>query len=284
MRIGSPTQEISTMPLKRRWQTWLILGILLIGLSFLLPPVRWCMIGWVRSEAFFEGRPTSYWSREVAEIEPEFEGDIWSCPVRGPRNAYGGDGQMTFWDEIKETIGIGYPPAALSGWQLLGGEPGGGTDPEGIWFFIQRTTDPAAIPVLRELVKDQNAFVRFVALDYLHTAGADDVSMLTEALHDSDREVRLLAALTLADRPPEERPLIVSILIEGLKHDSSWAQSAAVRALAGLGQAAKPVAPELTELLKWKGIKFADGRDAADLAADALKRIDPEAAAKAGIK
>jgi hypothetical protein len=193
---------------------------------------------------------------------------------------------MSSWDQIIEKIGLGGPPPPLPGWHLLGGEPGGATRNDDIWFVVVPPVDRSAISVLRELAKDPSAFVRFVALKYLHTAGADDLSLLTDALLDPDRDVRLLAAVTLVDcgRAAESRP-VVPILIDGLKHNSSWAQYRSVQALAGLGRAAKPAVSELIELDKrWKDIKLADGRDATNLAADALRRIDPEASAKAGFK
>ena len=48
--------------IRRRWRLLLALTLLLLagGLA-LVPGVRWPVYGWLRGEAFYQGRPTSYW-------------------------------------------------------------------------------------------------------------------------------------------------------------------------------------------------------------------------------
>src|ERR1043166_149159 len=55
-----------TLSMKRRWKLWLSL-LILAGSLFALPAVHWRVIGWVRGEAFYQGRPTSYWSMECSQ-------------------------------------------------------------------------------------------------------------------------------------------------------------------------------------------------------------------------
>jgi hypothetical protein len=50
---------------RRRLCLCLCLTLLLVAL---LPAVHWRLIGWVKGEAFYQGRPTSWWSREVDNL------------------------------------------------------------------------------------------------------------------------------------------------------------------------------------------------------------------------
>src|SRR3954469_2655532 len=53
---------------RRRWPRRLALGLgLALLLAFLAPPSRECLIGLLRNEAFFDGKPTSYWSKCLGE-------------------------------------------------------------------------------------------------------------------------------------------------------------------------------------------------------------------------
>lgn len=55
--------------MKRRWQILIGMALLaLVGAAVLNPAIRWRVIGWARSEAFYQGRPTSYWAREIEPI------------------------------------------------------------------------------------------------------------------------------------------------------------------------------------------------------------------------
>ncbi|OAI54345.1 hypothetical protein AYO44_03490 [Planctomycetaceae bacterium SCGC AG-212-F19] len=56
--------------MRRRWR--LVLNLLLFTACLgplAVPAVHWRLIGWVRGEAFYLDRPTSYWRGEVARIE-----------------------------------------------------------------------------------------------------------------------------------------------------------------------------------------------------------------------
>jgi len=46
----------------RRRLLLLLLPLLLLGGLLLVPSVRWRLVGWVKGEAFYRGRPTSFWS------------------------------------------------------------------------------------------------------------------------------------------------------------------------------------------------------------------------------
>lgn len=49
--------------MKRR-NVWMCLMLLLVAVSFMLPAVHWRVIEWAKGEAFYQGRPTSYWKSE----------------------------------------------------------------------------------------------------------------------------------------------------------------------------------------------------------------------------
>jgi hypothetical protein len=74
--------------MKRRKLIWLGLAtVVTIAGVALLPSVHWRLIGWARSEAFFEGRPTSYWKRDVRQwqmIDSFLSGDLYFFPPEEP--------------------------------------------------------------------------------------------------------------------------------------------------------------------------------------------------------
>jgi len=52
--------------MKRRWRLLATLGLLvLVGTVLAHPAVYWPLVGWARGEAFYRGRPSSYWSQEM---------------------------------------------------------------------------------------------------------------------------------------------------------------------------------------------------------------------------
>ena len=56
---------------------WALALLVLLGGVLLLPGVHWCVVGWWKGEAFYQGRSTSYWSREVHKYHQlTFEGRV----------------------------------------------------------------------------------------------------------------------------------------------------------------------------------------------------------------
>ena len=128
--------------MKRLWRLWLCLTLLLlVGASLLHPSVQWRLIGWVRGEAFFQGRPTSFWKRECRQWEHRLDENYgMSCVVpwvwvRNPT-------------ELEQRIGqwTGRPAAKTAGkMPLLEG-------------------GPLAVPVIVELTGEDDRSVVHVAL------------------------------------------------------------------------------------------------------------------------
>lgn len=156
----------------------------------LLPPVRWSVLGWARGEAFYQGRPTSYWSKEAQTlwaftgpssgiIHDHWVGNRWIRPV-------------SLEDQLLAKLHIRSRKLKLR-----------------IDDFELLKPDPAAIPVLIELLDDPAAQVRQIAaqgLGHLGPKAAAAIGALQRACNDEDGNVQQQAvqALRLIDpKTPE---------------------------------------------------------------------------------
>jgi HEAT repeat protein len=247
------------MAMKRRWRLWLGLVLLLfVAASFLLPAVRWRVIGWVKGEAFYEGRPTSYWSKEIERSAEEIAPNQTTTIAKSP-------GMI---DQLKDFVGIPRDnsdiPAVLQG-------------------------DSAAMAVLSELLKDKNPLVRrqvvWAACGWVmsHRHQPDVLAvlpLLSEGLKDSEEQTRWWAVGGLVKIPPEHAEAAIPVLVEMLRQKEHYpGQALAVVELLGhIGPPAKEAIPALCELLKDEDEEFRR------FAYQALTNIDPMAAAKAGVK
>ncbi len=105
------------------------------------------------------------------------------------------------------------------------------------------------------------------------------VQTMKEGLKDPDAHVdrRPFVAEVLGWMGPEARAAVPA-LIEGLGRDKDTIfREACIRALEGIGPAAKDAVPALRQALQ------DDNPGVRSLARSALKKIDPAAAAKAGV-
>ena len=62
---------------KRRLLCWSLILLILAAFAVWLEPTR-VVWGWLRGEAFYQGRPTSYWRDEVRRWKPI---DFWGSPM-----------------------------------------------------------------------------------------------------------------------------------------------------------------------------------------------------------
>jgi len=79
--------------MKRRWRLLIGLALLLlVGGALLHPDVHWWLLGWYRGEAFYQGRPSSYWLQQlratakwhyaaIAKVDPK---PAWAPEVLRP--------------------------------------------------------------------------------------------------------------------------------------------------------------------------------------------------------
>jgi hypothetical protein len=51
--------------LRRRRLTWFLVGLVAVAAVPAVPDVHWSLIGWWQGEAFWRGRPTSYYASRV---------------------------------------------------------------------------------------------------------------------------------------------------------------------------------------------------------------------------
>ena len=122
-----------------------------------------------------------------------------------------------------------------------------------------------AIPLLIELLNDEDKHVRDAAADALGAIGPAAkaaVPALAQLLKDGDWPIRRVAATALGKMGPEARPAIPA-LMEMLKATRWIERSEAASALGKIGSDAKPAVPALEALLKDenKGVRKA-ARDA----------------------
>jgi hypothetical protein len=185
--------------MKKRWAFRLAVGITGLTLISLLPLPRVMLLGCLRRESFYKGRPTSYWSGVVKR---------WSEYVKTLR-VKGGGGVRTRQPPAPPPP----PPTVFDRLEaLIGRLTQDDFDPPD-W-----ESDPAAIPVLLELLSDPDAEVRkYAARTFVHMGPMGEAALpkLTDLLRDDVPEVRSLAAGALASverRKERAVPLLVGML------------------------------------------------------------------------
>jgi HEAT repeats len=259
----------------RRWllRAGLLLGAVLAG-ALLSPEVRWQAWGRLRGEALYRWRPTSYWSALLRQAyQDPWDGNWYMPPPTRP-----------WWVDRAE--------------DLLHVRLRGGPDPEAL------AEGPAAVPVLVELLADEDAQVRRAAASYLGRlaprAGGAALA-LGRSLKDPGNEVRDEACSALArmgsaaepalpalrdalrdGRSPfvvlfaiegiaEESDTAVPVLAAALTHDDERLRVRAAMALGRLGPRAAPAVPALIGALKDPDERVRD------CAAEVLRETGPEA-------
>ena len=148
-----------------------------------LPPVHWRLIGWVKGEAYYQGRPTSYWD---GEIQKRYVFRQQRC------GGLGGECGTVFeywqrdpsaWEEWAEkTLGVAVPGDSS------------------VTFSI---AEEEAVSVLLELfINSANVKVRCFAADKLHFDGSDH----WKAAASEDQNVRRAAIAGWQKRMEELSP------------------------------------------------------------------------------
>src|SRR5438552_17499518 len=119
----------------RKFLCYLCSLLVLIGaVLLLLPSVRWTLLGRLRGESFYRGRPTSYWRLQVksymtvgSNLAPD------THPQEASRDA---DDAIFYMPDPEDNIGFDDQPHT----QIPFGQP----------------VSPKAIPVLLQLLADQD--------------------------------------------------------------------------------------------------------------------------------
>ena len=141
-----------------------------------------------------------------------------------------------------------------------------------------------AIPSFVRGTASPNVLVRknaIMALLQVQDESSLVVSALAKSLSDTNVFIRALTAMGLGEfgkKAPQAVPLVVPLLIKTLGDPDGSVRGSAACSLKVLGAEAKGAVPALLKSLKDED-EYARGT-----AAEALEQIDPEAAAKAGVK
>jgi hypothetical protein len=173
--------------MKLRKRTVLVSAVLLLLAAgvLALPAVHWRLIGWVRDEAFYQGRPTSYWSGRIEEWTGS---RYWSSDSR--LSAFPSQSR---WDRSCAAIGLSADMPNLRPEVL-----GGGRDVN--WKMIPPNHDvleDEAVPVLIELLRDENQWVRQAAIRAFvenNTTNRQMVPALLDTALNADPPTRRTAA------------------------------------------------------------------------------------------
>jgi HEAT repeat protein len=151
-------------------------------------------------------------------------------------------------------------------------------------FAALGTAATPALPALIALLDHKDERVRYLTvftLRCLGPAARDALPFLIARLDDPEFEIRddaVMALGTINAEPECVVPILIKF-VEKYRGDRDWILCKdAVGSLATFGAQAKPSVPTLVGLLK------SDQVNIRSAATNALKKIDPEAAAKAGVQ
>jgi HEAT repeat protein len=146
---------------------------------------------------------------------------------------------------------------------------------------------PKSVPVLTNILATGNVIARSRAADNLVTAFSHPEvesmarTALLNALHDSDPGVRMAVASAFQFWN-KRLDLVVPALTEALNDPNPSVRGNAASSLGNFGKAAKAAVPAMVRLLRDTN-PYVSGT-IGDRAAQMLLKIDPQAAAKAGVK
>ena len=180
--------------MKRRWKLWVALAVL-FGSLVALPAVHWRVIGWAQGEAFYQGRPTSWWSSEIEDSYHE-RLILWSGLGRLPEVLpnlpdWWVDTPSSLWVRMRQQLKSGN--TAIPVMDVSNNSP-------------LLNGDPTVLPLLLALVRSQSAKVRRVAISGLFAQGKQTpevVPALLQLLDDPEDEVRRDALIALRQLDPE---------------------------------------------------------------------------------
>jgi HEAT repeat protein len=158
---------------------------------------------------------------------------------------------------------------------------------------IGKKAEKALPEILRVLDSSPSEFQRrsaATAVGRIAIANPLVVETLRKALKDADEDVRIAAVCSLwqLSKVTEQDILVLVSFLNETTVDRVLERADAMRVLADIGPKAKAAVPALLRVLKDDQVLLRVGIVDKDwlrtVAADALKKIDPEAAKKAGVK
>ncbi|HYG33628.1 MAG TPA: HEAT repeat domain-containing protein [Clostridia bacterium] len=175
--------------------------------------------------------------------------------------------------QYQHIIRIGPVPAKAWNWTATAG------------FQVLGEEAQSAVPALMDIINQNiTPASRASAIRALGSIGAPAkvaVPLLVQCTTDADGDVHSSSIYALA-QIGSEPCLVVPVLAKALRGPVFEAHSNVIRMLERFGPEAKPAVPELLKLLT-RPDPFAGSLDKS-LVTNALKKIDPQAAAEAGIQ
>jgi HEAT repeat protein len=233
----------------KRLVLWGILALALgTGITFALPATRYPVLGYLRDEPLYDGRPTTFWVAALKDDEPKERRQ--AALMLGEVGA----GKESPTAETKRPLVIAALVAALG-------------DSDGfvrkcaatsLLMYPKETTvagDRSNIECLLGALRDDEVVVRRAAARGLWQAGAaakeaQGVTALTESLSDQDDFVRAYAARALARIGPDAEAAVPRLL-QSLRNDEDRdVRKLAAKTLGLIGpKAIGPLLPDVVEAL-----------------------------------
>jgi HEAT repeat protein len=254
--------------MRRRW----LIGIALVvgcalAVSFLYPAAIYVPLGHIRNEAFFEGKPTTYWMRALQH--ERFLGEEPAAGDIGKTLREGGANAVPVLSEIAASPDENLKSEALLGLVLIGADAKAAkpvltstikTEKNSTRFLLAsealaKVDSPAAVEALSEVVRDKADFARrawaCTALLKFIPNGQGALPALQEVLDNKEEDSRLrvqaIEVLWHLGQPTE--PLIEALCSIACDPKSN-AGVQALTVLSELGTAGKPALPTLLKLLE----------------------------------
>lgn len=160
--------------MKRRWRLCIGVALALAIASgiVLLQPAYWRAVGWLRGEAFYAGRPASYWASEFHRCGLDPLSDLEDFAVYDP---------PSIWQQLQHLGSVSSARPSIRRPPIFAG-------------------DSDAILVLLELLSHDEPLVRQMAaygLGKISTPAAVAVPALEARLRDPDDQVQIAARFAL---------------------------------------------------------------------------------------
>ena len=229
IRLNSAHRKCTRMLKTRLWLVLVSLVALLAMLAW-FEPTR-IVRGWLAREAFYQGRPTSYWNKALRNEDPQARQNTLTELKKG-----GAEATPVLIELLVETtppaeeaIEVRWTAGDLLGQQGKEGAP--------------------AVPALAGALKDPDPHVRSVAAKSLGLIGPAAKAAVPQLKERLTTEDRLDAMKALANFGSEALPALES-LTALLKDSDDKVRWQAARILGKIGPTAAPAVPALLAALK----------------------------------
>lgn len=179
---------------------WIAIVLVIILLSLLFPPVYWRAIGYIRGEAFYKGRPTSYWHIELKEWDEGPPPPSWQHDFLARFGITSTQARPSILVQDDWTGELLYSVRRYGNFPYTDLPP-----PEVLARLLADQEE--ALPVLVELLKDEDEDVKLWAIVTVSRLGSDAESAITplkRLLKDKSPKVRRAAGLALKRIDPVE--------------------------------------------------------------------------------